>query len=201
MSETLTSQVNYEQTNRPVVFSDQITINERNDIFNEAYQNHYNYLFNYAKGKISTLQDVEEIVQNVFLKFFEVLSTNNTINNVQAYLFQILRNSIVDYYRGSSRKTSQLDDAWPSGNMSTEETVFQLLDQENLWKAISKLDDMSDKIIILDYIGYSYKEIAEIIFTEEYRENQEKATGVVKSRIHRIRRRLNSYLSAQSYSL
>ncbi|MGG3643319.1 RNA polymerase sigma factor SigZ [Bacillus gobiensis] len=47
--------------------------------------------------------DVEDIVQNVFIKIYGHISELKDENKVQSWIYQIARNSIVDYYRKEKR--------------------------------------------------------------------------------------------------
>lgn len=59
----------------------------------------YNHLKKYLMGKIHDNELAEDIVQEVMLKVIVAHQNNVQVNNLKAWLFQITRNTLIDYYR------------------------------------------------------------------------------------------------------
>ncbi|MDZ7778053.1 MAG: sigma-70 family RNA polymerase sigma factor [Bacteroidales bacterium] len=59
----------------------------------------YNHLKNYLLGKIHNNELAEDIVQEVMLKVVTAHQKNLQVKNIKAWLFQIARNTLIDYYR------------------------------------------------------------------------------------------------------
>lgn len=59
----------------------------------------YNHLKNYLTGKIKNNELAEDIVQEVMLKVVTAHQKNLKIQNLKAWLYQIARNTLIDYYR------------------------------------------------------------------------------------------------------
>ncbi|MCA1759313.1 MAG: sigma-70 family RNA polymerase sigma factor [Bacteroidales bacterium] len=59
----------------------------------------YNHLKKYLLGKIHHNELAEDIVQEVMLKVVAAHQKNLQVKNIKAWLFQIARNTLIDYYR------------------------------------------------------------------------------------------------------
>ncbi|HNI28440.1 MAG TPA: sigma factor, partial [Leptospiraceae bacterium] len=66
-------------------------------------------LINFVKKRVSSLEDAEDIVQDVFSVFLEG-NLAETVEDLSAWLFRAARNRIIDLYRkrSSSADTGQL---------------------------------------------------------------------------------------------
>lgn len=80
--------------------------NKRQPIL-DAVKNYGNRLFGFIRGKVSTDEDAEDILQDVWYQFFNTSATE-TIEQVSGWLFAVARNRITDKYR--KQKPALLDD-------------------------------------------------------------------------------------------
>lgn len=64
----------------------------------------YNHLKKYLIGKIKDNELAEDIVQEVMLKVVTAHQKNVTVKNLKAWLYQIARNTLVDYYRKNANR-------------------------------------------------------------------------------------------------
>ena len=71
---------------------------------NEIIQEFYDYLKAYIFTKTKDKSISEDIVQNVMIKLVESYHKNTRITNVKAWLFQVTRNCIADYYKTHALK-------------------------------------------------------------------------------------------------
>lgn len=69
----------------------------------DFYDTYIDKLYNFALYKTGHKQVAEDIAGETFLKYFR---SNSKIKNPQAYLYQICRNLIIDYYRTGGRLQS-----------------------------------------------------------------------------------------------
>ncbi|HCL02713.1 MAG TPA: RNA polymerase sigma factor SigZ [Lachnoclostridium phytofermentans] len=56
-------------------------------------------LKSYIKKRINNYQDVEDILQIVFLKIYNNINNLRVSNNLQSWIYTITRNTIIDFYR------------------------------------------------------------------------------------------------------
>ena len=54
--------------------------------------------------RVENKADVEDILQDVFLRMHQRVGTLRHVDRIVSWLFQITRNSIVDYYRATGRR-------------------------------------------------------------------------------------------------
>jgi RNA polymerase sigma-70 factor (ECF subfamily) len=70
-------------------------INELESII-EEYQNQ---LFSFAFFRVGSYDTAQDIVQDVFLKFFQNKKTLSSVKNVKTYLLKSISNACVDYIK------------------------------------------------------------------------------------------------------
>ena len=94
----------------------------------------------------------EDIVQEVFIAFWEHRNKVDEINNIEAYLFRMTRNKIMDKLRKISADQRLKDQLWRSmsseTNDNTEKTETKEL-QEVLTQAIESLPPKRKQIYLL----------------------------------------------------
>ena len=64
-------------------------------------------LFGFIRGKVKTEQDAEDLLQEVWYQFSR-LSNINELENVSAWLYQVARSKVTDFYR--KKKTKSIED-------------------------------------------------------------------------------------------
>jgi RNA polymerase sigma-70 factor (ECF subfamily) len=74
-------------------------------IFNEIWDKHKSHLLNFIKTKISDEHIADDILQEVSIKLHDNLSRKKEIRNYKNWLFQVARNTIIDYYRKNKKHT------------------------------------------------------------------------------------------------
>lgn len=134
----------------------------------------------------------EDIIQNVFTKFFEKLESINKSDSINFWLFKTTRNEIYSYYRKKKiyidqfrvEDTDELD-------IESEFNIEENFENKEIDEQIRKeLDNMAieqrDVYLLKEYGGFSYKEIAETMSIDE---------NLVKSRLFKVRKRLIDKLS------
>ncbi len=73
----------------------------------ETVNNYGRQLFNFIKGKTKTVEDAEDILQEVWYQFSR-LANLDELENISAWLYSVSRNRITDLYR--KKKTDNLED-------------------------------------------------------------------------------------------
>ena len=71
---------------------------------NEVVQEFYEFLKAYIIKKTNDINLAEDIVQEVMLKLVESHKKNIEVNNIKAWLFQVTRNTIADYYNKNKKR-------------------------------------------------------------------------------------------------
>ena len=147
-----------------------------NDQFESVYQEYKNYVFRLALSYTKNIKDSEDILQNVFLKYYR---NNSKIpkEKTKSWLTKVTINDCKTYWLYFwKRGTVELDENQLSdGNESS-----------NFLESISCLKPKDSLIIHLYYYeGYKIKEISKILKMKE---------STVKSRLKRAKEKIKDLL-------
>jgi len=77
------------------------------------FQEHKIRLRNYIAKRVQGSNDVDDILQEVFLRAHRNLHTVKSPGNISAWLFRVAANAIADHYRGNTT-TAELPDELPA---------------------------------------------------------------------------------------
>lgn len=169
----------------------------------ELAERHRQALFFLALQLMGNRDDAMDVAQEALLRFFKTLHRFDCRRPVRPWLFQIVRNRVVDLYRRNRvRRHDSLDATDPEGH-ATIELIDTTVDPERdaarselrvrLLQALSELSPIQREILVLrDYQDLSYAEIAETL---------EIPIGTVMSRLHGARKRLRQRLQGELQSL
>ena len=118
--------------------------------------------------KLASKDDVDDIVQEAYLKLFEI-SQNKTIDNPQALLFRIARNITISKLRHNNVVRASLRSVYDLDcdrleQLSNEEKLRQEDDKRLLTAAIDSLPRACRQVFLLRKIEHkSHKEIATLL--------------------------------------
>ena len=117
-------------------------------------------LYKFILGKIKDEQTSKDIHQEVFLKIQIKIHQLKHTSKLTSWVYQITRNSIVDYFRNVKNKNISIND------LDIPETDTNNFDYSNLTNCINqKIEKLSSKhkeaIILTSFKNYSQKELAE----------------------------------------
>lgn len=135
-------------------------------------------LLSFIRNRVSTLEEAEDILQDVFFQFVSGYETIESLDRVSSWLFSVARNKIIDRYRRESSRPKRTDLSWQSGiEDDTPVTLQEILPdlgntpedaylKEVLWEAIvDALDDLprdQREIFILNEMeDRGFREISE----------------------------------------
>ena len=65
----------------------------------ETFRHYSKRLLKFISGKVSLLEDAEDILQDVFYQFSRIDSLANPVENTAAWLYRAARNRIIDQYK------------------------------------------------------------------------------------------------------
>ena len=149
---------------------------------NEVIQEFYNYLKSYILGKVKDKNVAEDIVQEVMLKLIESHKKSQDIKNIKAWLFQVSRNTIYDYYKKNELEFN-LDEDWNIEEESSSE-LSKILVSDYVIPMIQLLPkDFSKALMLSDIDKIPQKEIALKLNLE---------LSATKMRIQRARKKLRA---------
>ena len=113
-------------------------------------------IYNFVYKKIKNRDDIEDIVQISFIRFYKAIDRFNAEKPVLPYLFEIVRNEMKMFWR-SRKKTVPLDEK------ITAEVKDVYIEKDIINKKLESLPKEQKKAIELVGEGYSYREIAKVL--------------------------------------
>lgn len=149
--------------------------------YNQIVDEHADALYRFALKLCKNGQAADDLVQESFTRLWQ------KVNDVDAgkgksYLFQTAYNYFIDTTRKDKRISGEEVENYEMGSSSSQYTGLS----EILENALNTLPDAQKSVVMLrDYEGYSYDEIAEICGLSE---------SQVKVYIFRARKALRSYI-------
>ena len=163
------------------------------NIFDELYDRTYNEISKYVVCKCNNIDDVCDILQNIYLDVYRKICDNYTISN--SYVFGIAKNKIKDYYRFkykykfislfSSKENLSLIETLPS-DIDIEKSVFMKYDSDMVWNYLKNKKVIISKVFYLYFkLNLTIKDISEELNISQ---------SNVKHYLYRTLKELNTYL-------
>ena len=139
-----------------------MTLYQRRDIeaFNCLYDKYKSRVYGYLDKRVNKRTEVDEIFQDVFLRLHHSRSRYKSEFPFEPWLFTVLRNSLIDYYRKSRKEHHDV----PLDNLEIPPSALQVEDKHNLDGLLPKNADLTKnqrQAIELRYgEDFSFEEIA-----------------------------------------
>ena len=150
--------------------------------FLELYDVNVAKIYRYIYFRLNSETTAQDLTSEVFLKCWQNLSKDGgkEVKNHRAFIYQITRNLIVDFYRQKDKLPISLEEIADSGNKiadklpiadrnnDLQEIASKTLDVERIKKALGGLNSDYQEIIIWRYLDeLEIAEIAEIMEKKE----------------------------------
>ena len=130
------------------------------------YEEYYDKIARYAYVRIGDRAEAEDIAADVFLKALESLKSYKERGvPMQAWLFRIAHNLVIDYFRKKQkRKTVPIDDVEIEGGINPAMVVERNIDFEQVAKAMEQLTQEQREVLGLRFFGgLSSKEAGQLL--------------------------------------
>lgn len=121
------------------------------DQLREWVEEYSNQLFQWARYKTGRDETAEDLVQDTFLAAASGLARFEGKSSPKTWLFSILNNKIVDYYRKQTRNILSLDNEKASRGFELSEHMF---DQDGGWQDVDHFQFWQDDTNLLDDAGF-----------------------------------------------
>lgn len=153
----------------------------------EIYDTHNPGIYRYAMRLLGETTAAEDCTAETFARFLKSLQAGRgPRDHLQAYLYRIAHNWIVDFYRGHE-KTFELSETLACDQEIPEEEAGKRIRQKQVRQAIRSLTPDQQQVIALKYL--------EDWCNEEIARSLHKPVGAVKSIQHRALKSLQKILS------
>jgi RNA polymerase sigma-70 factor, ECF subfamily len=149
------------------------------DAFSEIYKLYFVKIFRYTKFNINDEAEAQDICQETFVRAWKSISkfdSEKTDWSIQAFLFKIARNLIID--RSRKKKELHINEYQ---EIETNEDLYKDIERKNnidvVKQILGKLEETERQIIILRFFEeMDTKEIANILNIKD---------GALRVRLHR----------------
>ena len=157
-----------------------------NQRFDDLYQKYAGIVFRTAYNLLLNKDDAEDIVQEVFIKYFISNKTFNDDNHEKAWILTVTANLSKNVLRSKSRQNLELDDTIKIVDNKFEKATANHLDLE---EAMKKLTANQRLVIYLFYYEQiPIKNIAKIMKSNE---------NTIKSHLLRAKSKMKTYLEKE----
>jgi RNA polymerase sigma-70 factor (ECF subfamily) len=158
--------------------------------FSQIYNQCIDKIYRFVFLKVNSQEIAEDLTSETFFRGWKTFKNQEReINNPPAFLYQIARNLVVDFYREKGKvqlipaEYVNIDD--PSSNLEQKSLLSS--DIEGVKQALGKLKEDHQNLVIWHYLDdLSIPEIAKIV---------EKPEGTVRVTLHRALKSLKKELS------
>ena len=161
--------------------------------FDKIFNDHFDYLVNFACQYVKDSYAAEDICQKVLINLWEKRNSIDPNKSVKSYLFTSVRNRCLNYLRdhqGRINKTLDIDSAaFMSTDFSNLPEYSEL--QEKINQGLDGLPESCKKTFYLNRMeGKKYKEIA-----EELNISQKTVEAHISKALKHLRLVLKDYIS------
>ena len=132
-----------------------------NKAFVEIYNSTYDNTLKYVVSKCGNADDVSDIMQNIYLKFYTRLEKSGTVDDPKSYIFGIAKNELKKYYSYKASQKQNIAVFSEQGDDAELEALETMLTQElpedasfdmqDIWRYIKGLDTVTYKIFVLHF--------------------------------------------------
>ena len=162
------------------------------EAFGELYERYLNAIYRYLYFRIGNKVLVEDLTEEVFLRAWESLPRYKISKHpFKSWLYRIAHNLYVDTQRKHTPLLMSDEDMDQNHyhQLLPEEMVTKQQDLEILAKAVQKLDDIEQQVVLLRFVdGMSHREVGHIIGKSE------QASRVIQ---HRALNTLHTHMSKE----
>ncbi len=165
--------------------------------FTELYDSYVAKIYRFIYFKVSSVEAAQDLTSEVFLKVWQYFTEGKQVKHLQAFIYQVARNLVIDHYRQkANQQTISTDDEGvaelPDTTVGVDITLQLSSDVEKLEEALRQLKDEYREVIVLRYLdGLSTGEVASIL---------DKSKGNVRVLTHRAIEALREVMSKNNLS-
>ncbi|QQG44469.1 MAG: RNA polymerase sigma factor [Candidatus Roizmanbacteria bacterium] len=154
------------------------------EYFSHIVNRYTSIILNYINSKLFDKTEVDDIVQNIFLKFYKAIDGFDESRPVLPYIFEIAKNEMKMYFR-SRKKTVQLDE-----RIAVADQKDFPVEEDNIDELLQFVNEDQRKALKLLLDGYSYKEISKEI---------NKPLNTIRTLIRRARLKISASQRMKKY--
>jgi len=136
------------------------------EAYGEIYDRYATRIYRFIFFKVGNQADAEDITSEAFLKAWQYIKEGQSIRNLNAFLYSVARNLVIDHYRFQARKhefeEGIITDIPAGVNLADKADIRQ--DKETILHALKSLKNEYCEVIVLRFFDdLSIGEIAQVI--------------------------------------
>lgn len=162
--------------------------------FEEIYQTTYPALSRYVFFKVENAEDMEDILQNVYVDYYiDVLRKGKIVENPEAYLIKMANHRCGAHFRKEARVITLEDETdWTMNIPADDDTALDAIQHatsQEIWETVATLPELDRKILIARFrFELSFPEIALELQMEETK---------IKARFYRALDKIRKILNVE----
>lgn len=128
------------------------------DQLTDAYDTYADAIFRHCYFRVHDRELAKDLMQQVFLKFWEYIQAGNTVAEARAFLYRTANNLVIDYVRKNKKRiTESLDSLCeqgfdPTGSESTTDETEAHFTESAVHTALSSIKEPYKTAVMLRYI-------------------------------------------------
>ncbi|NMB55943.1 MAG: RNA polymerase sigma factor SigZ [Leptolinea sp.] len=152
----------------------------RDEVTRNLWIDLHDRLFAFIHSRLDDPDDVEDTLQDVFLKIHSSLASIRDVEKIESWVFQITRNCIADHYRKSDRQPLEADLILMEDDPG-DDTAAGLAPY--ISEIVRSLPDIyREAILLTDYQGHNQNEAARMlgISVSGFKSRVQRARAMIK---------------------
>lgn len=135
--------------------------------FNKIYDEYVDKIYRFVYVKVSSRETAEDLTSQAFMKSWQVIKGGGDIKNPKAFVYQIARNLVIDFYREKAKRPTVPEEfmaSVPDHRVGIEKQAQLSADLEKTMKLLGKIKPEYQDVVMWHYLDdLSVKEIAGIL--------------------------------------
>ena len=145
--------------------------NKQKQRIQQSFEAEWSGLFAFIRSKIDSLEESEDLVQEVFVQALSNLNVLEAVDNLTGWLFTVAKNKVIDWYRKKRLPMVSLDESTENGISFSEMLAAEIPDTLDvqtrefvycsITDAIEQLPDEQKYVFIQQVIeGRTFRELS-----------------------------------------
>jgi RNA polymerase sigma-70 factor (ECF subfamily) len=160
-------------------------------LFSDLFKKHEYRLYALVLKLTRSNQYARDIIQEVFLKLWEHRYQMHTIQNMEAWLYRLTENKVIDFLRKAAADNRLRETIWknqPHNLNETEDNVVAREYSQIIQKAVDQLPPQRKLIYYLNREkGLNYQEIADHLAISKHTVKNQLSTALQSIRLFLLR--------------
>lgn len=125
------------------------------EAFGDLYERYAATIYRFVCLRLGSHEDAEDLTEEIFIRAYNNLPKYDERGiPFAAYLFQIARNALIDYYRKNRNSLTSIDDISISGmDPEPEDVVSRKLDFQDLQRMMESLPEDYRNVLTLRFLN------------------------------------------------